>query len=135
MKCASQAEAQYSQQQVDEFTYQLLKAVVNSPNLRNRIISVRTGGQTGFDEAGAKAGMRLGLPTLILAPKGWKFRNESGQDISDEIQFKARFDDVNKKTFDSSLPFVENFVSLQDGTYENLLKNLFNEGLIKPNCK
>jgi len=81
----------YTQEEVDEFTYKLLKAVVESPELENKILSIRTGGQTGFDEAGAKAGMRLGIPTMILAPKGWKFRNTKGQDISDEKAFKDRF--------------------------------------------
>jgi hypothetical protein len=84
-------EANYSQNDVDEMTYQLLKAVLESPNLKNKIESIRTGGQTGFDEAGAKAGIKLGIPTTILAPKGWKFRDISGKDISDEKAFKARF--------------------------------------------
>jgi len=82
----------YTQQQVDDFTYRLLKAVVESPNLKNKIISIRTGGQTGFDEAGAKTGIKLGIPTTVLAPRGWKFRNISGQDISNEKAFKARFE-------------------------------------------
>jgi len=81
----------YTQAQVDEFTYQLLNAVTKSPDLKVEIGSIRTGGQTGFDEAGAKAGMRLGIPTTILAPKGWKFRDQSGTDISNEAAFKERF--------------------------------------------
>lgn len=81
----------YTQQQIDDFTYKLLKSVLESPNLKTKIESIRTGGQTGFDEAGAKAGMRLGIPTKVLAPKGWKFRNENGIDISDEGKFKERF--------------------------------------------
>jgi hypothetical protein len=59
--------------------------------LKTQIESIRTGGQTGIDEAGAKAGINLSLPTTILAPKGWTFRDISGQDISNEQQFKARF--------------------------------------------
>lgn len=78
----------YTQQQVDEFTLNLLSEVHKIYPFE----SIRSGGQTGFDEAGAKAGIRLGLPTTILAPKGWKFRNSQGQDISDEQQFKARFE-------------------------------------------
>jgi hypothetical protein len=86
----------YSQSQVDEFTYQLLKRVLESPNLKTKIESIRTGGQTGFDEAGAKASQRLGIPTTILAPKGWTFRNEQGKDISNEREFKSRF--INELT-------------------------------------
>ena len=81
----------YTQQQVDDFTYDLLKAVVESPNLKNKIELLRTGGQTGFDEAGAKAAQRLGIKTLVLAPKGWVFRDITGKDISSEEQFKSRF--------------------------------------------
>ena len=81
----------YTQQQLDDYVYNLLKAVLESPNLKNKIEKIRTGGQTGLDEAGAKAGKKLGIPTMILAPKGWMFRNESGQDITDEKQFKERF--------------------------------------------
>ena len=81
----------YTQQEIDEFTYDLLKAVIEHPNLKNKIKSIRTGGQTGFDEAGAKAGQRLGISTKVLAPKGWKFRPENGKDISDEDAFMARF--------------------------------------------
>jgi hypothetical protein len=84
----------YTQQQVDDFTYNLLKAVIESPNLKTKIESIRSGGQTGFDEAGTKAGIKLGLPTLTLAPKGWTFRDITGKDISNEQQFKARFGEV-----------------------------------------
>jgi hypothetical protein len=81
----------FKQTELDEYVYDLLNLIVNSPKLENKIISIRTGGQTGIDEAGAKAGVRLGIPTTILAPKGWTFRNISGTDISNEEQFKARF--------------------------------------------
>ena len=88
-------EAGWNQSEVDTMASRILKAVVNSPNLKNKIESVRTGGQTGFDEAGAKAAIELGIPTTILAPKGWTFRNMAGQDISNEQQFKARFGKSN----------------------------------------
>ena len=85
----------YTQEQVDDFTYELLNRVINSPNLKTKIESIRSGGQTGFDEAGTKAGIKLGLPTLTLAPKGWKFRDINGVDISNEQQFKKRFKVLN----------------------------------------
>lgn len=85
----------YTQQEVDNFTYSLLKEVLNSPNLKSKITLIRTGGQTGFDEAGAKAGVKLKIPTLVLAPKGWKFRNALGVDIGDELEFKKRFNDLD----------------------------------------
>lgn len=81
----------WTQLDMDEFVYWLLKAVVENPGLHTPITRIRTGGQTGIDEAGAKAGLRLGIPTTVLAPKGWTFRNKEGKDISDERMFKARF--------------------------------------------
>jgi hypothetical protein len=95
----------YTQEQVDDFTYNLLKAVTSSPNLLNNITLIRTGGQTGFDEAGAKAGIRLAIPTLVLAPKSWTFRNSRGIDISDKSQFIARFGYQEESSPDLSLFF------------------------------
>lgn len=82
----------YNQVGIDLFVYELLKAIVKSDRLKTKIIHIRTGGQTGFDEAGAKAGLKLGIPTTVLAPNGWLFRDISGNDISDEKQFKERFE-------------------------------------------
>ncbi|MBC7088636.1 MAG: hypothetical protein H5T96_09275 [Tissierellales bacterium] len=80
----------YTQNSIDKFTLELFQAVKDRLN-SNVNLSVRTGGQTGFDESGAKAAISLGFPTTILAPKGWTFRNIKGQDISSEQSFKARF--------------------------------------------
>lgn len=89
----------YKQKEADAFTYELLKGVVDSPNLVNKIGFIRTGGQTGFDESGAKAGERLNIPTLVYAPKGWRFRTPDG-DVSNEKYFKLRFDTtIDYKTF------------------------------------
>ncbi len=62
-----------------------LQANITIPKL------IRSGGQTGIDEAGLKAAVKLGIPALCLAPKGWIFRDINGKDISNEEQFKARF--------------------------------------------
>lgn len=102
----------WTQQQLDDYVYELLKEVINSPNLNTKIESIRTGGQTGLDEAGTKAGIKLGLPTLTLAPKGWTFRNIEGKDISDEKQFKARFG-VNLNTTQGDLFNSTNTSSVQ----------------------
>ena len=55
------------------------------------ISEVRSGGQTGVDEAGIIAAQRLGLKWSVNAPKGWKFRDVNGKDISDKKQFLDRF--------------------------------------------
>ena len=82
----------YTQEQLDEDVYKFLETLINHPNLENKIILIRSGGQTGFDEAGAKAGIKLGIETLIYAPKDWRFRGMDG-DIANEEKFKARFND------------------------------------------
>ena len=81
----------YTQEQCDKFTYDLLNTIISSEDLMYKIDLIRTGGQTGFDESGAKAGEKLGIKTIVLSPHGWKFRDLRG-DISNEVLFKKRFD-------------------------------------------
>lgn len=81
----------YTQEMIDEFTFDFLQKVLTSKDLIKYVLSIRSGGQTGFDEAGAKAGIRLGIATTVYAPKGWLFRTVAGNDISNEAQFKERF--------------------------------------------
>jgi len=80
-----------TQNYIDEIVYLFLKEIIESSDSKFSIIGIRTGGQTGVDEAGAKAGDKFQIPTLVLAPKGWVFRNEYGLDISNESLFKRRF--------------------------------------------
>ena len=82
---------QYTQEQLDSYTFELLNSVLSSDNLKVKIILIRTGGQTGLDESGAKAGLKLGIDTLIVCPKGWKYRDLFGVDVADEERFKNRF--------------------------------------------
>lgn len=82
---------QYTQDQLDEYTFTLLDKVFNHPDIKVKVVLIRTGGQTGLDESGAKAGLKMGINTLIVCPKGWKYRDKFGNDIEDEILFKARF--------------------------------------------
>jgi hypothetical protein len=69
----------------------LIFSFISSVNDHYPIQSIKSGGQTGADESGAKAGIKLNIPTTILAPKGWKFRNFNDKDISNENLFKNRF--------------------------------------------
>lgn len=80
-----------TQEQVDEAVLGLLARVVGHPGLRCKVVSIRSGGQTGVDEAGVKAARGLGIDALVLAPKGWLFRPADGRDVADEASFKARF--------------------------------------------
>jgi hypothetical protein len=87
----SLAKHNFNQQKVDLFVYAMLKAVLLDTY---DIIGARNGGQTGADEAGGKATARLGIKTMICAPKGWMFRDIDGKDIRDEYLFKKRFEDL-----------------------------------------
>jgi hypothetical protein len=78
----------WSQDRCDEYARELLAAIMTMCPL----MLVRSGGQTGFDEAGAKAAAWLGVPrVLVYAPKDWSFRTADGVDVHDEAAFKRRF--------------------------------------------
>jgi hypothetical protein len=55
------------------------------------ISEIRSGGQTGIDEAGVIAARRLGIKTSIVAPKGWLFRDKDNKAQRGEQKFKERF--------------------------------------------
>lgn len=55
------------------------------------IAEIRSGGQTGIDEAGIIAAQRLGIPNTVHTTADYKFRGKDHKDISDEAAFKARF--------------------------------------------
>ena len=92
LKSSSKYKGEHIQKLCDGFTLQLLRRVTEEIKGTDYSISmIRSGGQTGFDEAGLKAGKTLGLMTLCHAPADWRFRNYEGRDISDEYEFKKRF--------------------------------------------
>jgi hypothetical protein len=55
-------------------------AVLREVHAARPLKQVRSGGQSGVDEAGAKAAIALGIPTRVLMPKGFRFRNALGED-------------------------------------------------------
>lgn len=80
----------YQQRHCDTLVYAYLSSLFESLDKKPTLI--RSGGQSGFDEAGLKAAELLGIPALCLCPQGWKFRDENGTTICDEQLFKNRFD-------------------------------------------
>lgn len=78
-----------TQEQADEFVARVFAGLLRKGV---SIQSVRTGGQTGFDESGVVAAVVFGIPATVHAAKGWKLRGADGKDIIDESAFKARFD-------------------------------------------
>lgn len=81
----------YPQEELDKIVYNFLHELHNNDIAEFKITLIRSGGQTGSDEAGIKAAIKLDIPSLIYAPKGWVFRDKSGKDIEDEQLFKKTF--------------------------------------------
>ena len=81
------------QETLDQLVQTFLSDIHNESD--NGIESIRSGGQTGADEAGAKAGVVMGIPTTVLSPRNWMFRTSDG-DIKDEEAFKNRFEGITR---------------------------------------
>lgn len=57
-----------------------------------KIREIRSGGQTGIDEAGTKAAIALNLPWSVYAPEGYAMKLKSGKTNSGREAFIKRFD-------------------------------------------
>lgn len=78
-----------SQDDTDKFVVKVMDGLQKEGM---KVSSIRTGGQTGVDESGAVAGVVLGIPTTVHAPKGWAFRGADNKDVKAEAAFKGRFE-------------------------------------------
>ena len=78
------------QKNIDEFVLAILSYFNSYDEVQ--IVEIRSGGQTGADEAGAKAGEILNIKTIILAPRRWIYRNKNDDVYDDEAGFKKRFE-------------------------------------------
>jgi len=85
-----------TQEECDSFTYDLLYDIINHPELKIKIKAIRSGGQTGFDEAGIKAGLKLGIDTTAYYPKGYLIRDLGGdktqtrKEVYKRLNYKQR---------------------------------------------
>ena len=105
-----------TQEAADNYMTELLQRVNEHPDLRNPITRIQSGGQTGFDEAGVKAGIRLKMPTVIVAPKNWLMRTADKTDVADKNKFMERFKNQEPVTSRAALPMPDWFKSLGEGT-------------------
>lgn len=69
--------------EVDNYVFNVL----NQVNDYHQITKIYTGGQTGVDLAGVKAGYQLGIDTEVTLPKGYIMRFEDGKDVSCSKEF------------------------------------------------
>lgn len=77
-----------SQQEVNNAVFHVLQEAMDRGM---KIRSIRSGGQTGADEAGIDAAMKLQIPAHVHAPKGYLMRGTDSVDTRNELAFKARF--------------------------------------------
>jgi hypothetical protein len=79
------------QEIITYLTWRALDSIIKKIKDKVKVTLIRSGGQTGFDEAGIKAAVKLGIPALVHAPKNWLFRDIEGNDYTNEEVFKNRF--------------------------------------------
>lgn len=79
-----------TQKQITIYLYRILEKITQ----QYRFDEIRSGGQTGTDEAGVKAADMLGIKAVALYPKGFKIRLENGKDYSDKILIENRLNYV-----------------------------------------
>lgn len=106
-----------SQEQCNNFVYTVLHGVQSKLKKSNSKIklNIRSGGQTGADEAGIVAAMALKLPSTVHTTKKWKFRNIKDEDVSNEKEFIERFSN-------SSTPELIKEKSVYEDDYELLVE-------------
>lgn len=86
-----------TQEECDSFTYELLNAIINHKDLNIRVNKIRSGGQTGFDEAGIKAGLKLKIDTTAFYPKGYKIRDLDGDKLQTRKEVYKRLNYKQRK--------------------------------------
>ena len=74
------------QETLTVYLYRTLKEVIKF----HKLDEIRSGGQTGVDEAGVRAANTLHIPAIALYPKGFKIRLEDGKDYCDEALIRER---------------------------------------------
>lgn len=80
------SKASITQEQVNSWIYEILSLVHQHLDIE-KIVS---GGQTGTDLAGGVAGYKLGIPTVMTLPQGFKMRFADGKDVcSSEYEIRG----------------------------------------------
>lgn len=80
-----------TQEQLNNFVTEYIRELIRNGV---SISEIRSGGQTGVDEAGIIAAQRLGIKCSVHAPKGYTMRGANNRDINDKQAFTARFENV-----------------------------------------
>lgn len=108
-----------SQEQADAFVTDVLGRAVDEGL---RIQELRTGGQSGIDEAGTKAALALGIPASQVVPRGFLYLDASGKPHWNRDSFLSRFEGISpyarEKEFD-----VREAMARVTGTGREILVN------------
>lgn len=115
----------FSQEKVNNLVTEVIKGLQKAGIT---ISEIRSGGQTGVDEAGIIAAQRLNIPNSVHTTSDWKFRDSSGKDISDETAFRERFSikenkdeaTINLEVLDKSKAIIEEIIADSE---ENIKKH------------
>lgn len=116
----------YTLNQPQEYYNNLLTEVLSILQSKGVTISaIRSGGQTGIDEAGIIAAQRLGIPSIVHTTSDFKFRGKDNKDVSDEARFKNRFSQQSaEEMLDDALlpqsPTTEEGTSSDDTSFETI---------------
>lgn len=103
------AKSGISQNDIDEFLCKVGAGLVDSGV---KMSSIRCGGQTGVDEAGAVMAKVLNIPATVHAPNDWRFRNTEGKDvIGDRDAFVGRFEKKDYGRLKDLILFTDKKVS------------------------
>lgn len=114
-----------SQDSTDSFVTKVLASAIE---MGLKIGSIRSGGQTGADEAGIVAATVLGIPAVIRAPGGYKYMDERGVNHYGKEGFMSRFEGKDvagiRKSVDICLDTVREIAAKVAATMNHLRNDL-----------
>ncbi|OCR88044.1 hypothetical protein CFT13S00388_02425 [Campylobacter fetus subsp. testudinum] len=86
----------YTQEEVDTLLHDAVKTLKDE--FKENFLGIRSGGQSGIDEAAIKAGIAHNIPSLVHAPKDWAFRDEKDITYKNKEKFLSRFKETKEET-------------------------------------
>ena len=82
----------FTQKSANEYLYKIIKRASELHPIK----SIRSGGQSGIDEAGVIAGAQVGIRSSVLLPKDYIYRDIFNQTISDQKISEQRFKGITE---------------------------------------
>ena len=107
----------------EEFNDYVTKVIQELQKLGVTISEIRSGGQTGADEAGIIAAIRLGIKATVVAPKGFEYRDINRQNIKDKESFIARFTQEEAQQEEQEEPDTEEKASQTEKSIEQQIED------------